>query len=34
MKQETYKTKFVDRMSPDDLLEDGVLYVVPHFSTG
>ena len=30
-RQETYKTKFVDRMLPDDMLEDGVLYVAPHF---
>ena len=31
MKQETYKTKFVDRMPPSNELEDGVLYVAPHF---
>ena len=31
MKQKIYKTQFVDRMPPDDTMEDGVLYVAPHF---
>lgn len=31
MKQETYKTQFVDRMPPEGEMEDGVLYVAPHF---
>lgn len=30
-KQETYETQFVDRMPPDDMLKDGMLYVAPHF---
>ena len=31
MKHETYITQFVDRMPPAEKLEDGVLYVAPHF---
>ena len=31
VKQETYKTKFVNLMPSDDLMRDGVLYMAPHF---
>ena len=31
MKHETYKTQFVDRMPSDDMLEEGILYMAPHF---
>ena len=31
MKQESYKTQFVDRMISESVMEDGVLYMAPHF---
>ena len=31
-KVESYKTVFVDRMLPDDRLQNGVLYVAPHYA--